>query len=276
MGLKEIAPEPVKGLPVGVPMGTPNDTRLVERAIRVASFVQKFTVLPFSLFTMLHLSSVVVTPAVFGVEAGNDMIVMGRELYQIPAVELGILISVSCHVIGGISANLLKKYLRYLKYGTSKKAKSNVSLSKKSDDRGQPDIDEGLGGVASLLGLGTRKSLTARWFGVSPLSFSGYLLLLLLAGHVYYERVGPLLAHGDSGFVDLGFVSKAMHQKGAQVGISLFLLVATGSYHISAGWNWFLKKFKTHDRICSYATISVLSILALSALSKISSEFGGN
>lgn len=274
MSLNEIAPEPVK-LPVGVPFGAPNGTRAVERAIGICSKVQRYTVWPLSLFAVVHLSSVVVAPAVFGVDMGNQMILMGRELYQNPAVEWGLLLSAAGHVISGISLNLLRRYLRYLKYGSSKKnTATDHSVYKNAEE--VKDIDEGLGGITSILGLGSRKSITARWLGLSPLSFSGYLLLGLLAGHVFYERVQPLQVYGESGFVDLGFVSKAMATKGPQVSVSLFLLVATGTYHIAAGWNWLLGKFKYHDRIRSYVFISALSSFALIALSKISSEFGGN
>lgn len=253
-------------------MGTPNDTSRVERAIRAAAFVQRYTVLPFSIFTLIHVSSVVVAPTLFGTDVANQMITMGRELYQVPLVEIGMLVSIGAHLLSGVSLNLLRRYLRYLKYGTARQRVPRGARNeyKRTDGDEVRDVDAGLGGISAFLGLGARKALSWRLLGLSPLSFSGYALTLLLAGHVYYERVEPLIVHGESGFVDLGFVSKALHEKGSTVAVSLLLLVLTASYHLSTGWNWLMGKFKPRDRMLCYCTIGILGTLAASTLSILS------
>lgn len=265
MPLREVAPEPVE-IPIGVPI-RPKSQSYVVRTIRVLSFVQKWSVIPFTMFAGIHLLSVAIVPAFFGVEAGNDLILAGRELYQMPQVEWGLLISTSAHVISGILLNGLRKYYNYIKYGTSKSKKNHANAKyKKTDERDEvKDINQGLGGITSLLGLGPRKSLSYKWFGLSPLSFSGYIFLGLILGHVYMVRVGPLLTTGDSGIVDLNYVSKSMQRKGAIVHLPLIGLVSSGVYHMVVGWNRVLGLFTRRDRLRSYATIT--SIVAVAGVS---------
>lgn len=271
--MSNVAPEPVKSF--GVPPETPSRTRNIERAIVLLGKVQRGSVVPFSVFLAVHLSSVVVAPALGGVQIGNDMVMLGRELYQTPAVEWLMFGSVAVHVLSGMALTVLRRCLCYVKYGTWTRPGHSRDHRRRSSHGSSPhsksgdavkDINEGLGGFASLLGLGSRQSLVSRWFGLSPLSFSGYLLLVLAAGHVYYERVEPA-GRFD---VDLGFVHDAMAQKGPGVAVSLLVLVLAGSYHVFAGWNRILGLYARRHRLRSYFFIASLSFLASISLWKIS------
>lgn len=281
-GLKEIAPEPVTFTP-GIPTSLPssgNSHPYLTRSISILGNIQYYSVIPFSLFSCIHVGSVVVGPAIFGPEAGNDLIGLGRELYQVPVIELGILASVCTHVLSGISLNFLKKYYRYVKYGKSKEDKkrneAKLKLEKSMKISSNPandevsDINEGLGGITSIIGIGSRKSITYKYLGLSPLSFSGYIFLILLSGHVFMERISPILVDGDSSMIDLSYVAYAAQENFPKIMTAMNLLVITGSYHIMVGWNRYLKQFSLKTRKRTYYTIGALAVLTCVSVLRIS------
>ncbi|AWU73856.1 uncharacterized protein C5L36_0A04530 [Pichia kudriavzevii] len=276
--LKEVAPEPVElSASMGPSTSTPSENRhgSVLRAIGILNKVQTYSVLPFSAFSCLHILGVVITPAIFGTEAGDDMIGLGREIYHVPLVEYGILGSAAVHVISGVSLNLARKYYRYLKYGKSniKKRQSGddkLIVPGKEEDIEVRDADKGLGGITSVLGAGSRVSFTSRYLGLSPLAFSGYFFLALLTGHVYYERVSPIVVDGDSSFVDLSYVAYSLQKTFLKTYFGLNTLVLVGSYHMLVGMNRILRRFTLKQRKMTYKAIFVLATLGAVSLWRIS------
>ncbi|KAG0690831.1 hypothetical protein C6P40_001091 [Pichia californica] len=213
--LHEVEPEPITTLP-GIPASLPKNGTThpyLIKSINILSKFQQYSVMPFSVFSIIHLSGVVIGTSIFGPQIGDDLIGLGREIYQVPIIEIGIFISAGIHVISGISINLLRKYYNYVKYGgrkskkdenrekfqnlTTKPIKNSIDTNGNNSEEVK-NIDEGLGGIGSIIGIGSRKSITSRWLGLSPLAFSGYLFLGLLIGHVYYERIVPIAVDGDS------------------------------------------------------------------------------
>lgn len=280
--LKEVVPEPVNigpGVP-GVPASLPksgDSHPYLSRSISLCKKVQKYSVLPFSCFSLVHIFSVVVTPAVFGPQTADDLISVGRELYHIPVVEVGIFASAALHVVSGVVGNLLTRYQNYVKYGrsgarrNSKKHKFETSMkvTGNAEDVEVKDINEGLGGISSVVGAGSRPSITSRMFGLSPLAFSGYVYLCLLLDHIFNERVAPVMVDGDSSMVDLSYVSYAMQQTFWKTFTGLNLLVVTATYHMAVGANRYLKRFKLKQRRRTYLTLVALAACGFVSLLRI-------
>ncbi|GMM31177.1 hypothetical protein DAMA08_039220 [Martiniozyma asiatica (nom. inval.)] len=267
--LKEVEPEPVKNIP-GIPVRQ-NSHPYILKAINVLQSIQYNSVLPFGLFSVIHLSSVVVTPAIFGIEAGNMMISTGRELYHVPIVEIGLLGSALAHVISGFALNITRKFYNYKKYGMVNPSIADEKRMK-SDVKEQEEVkdpNEGLGGITSMLGLGSRKSLTSKYLGLSPLSFSGYMLVVLLGAHVYQLRLVPLMVDGDSSFVDISFITHLLQKEFLKLFTLMNLMVVIGVYHMAAGWNRINKQFSRTARKRAYFLTIGLALLSTISLWKI-------
>lgn len=279
--LKSVEPEPelVENVP-GIPSSLPKSGNTHPYLIKSISFLtslQKYSVLPFGAFSAIHIASVVISPAIFGPEVGNDMISVGRELYHVPMIEIGIFISAGIHVLSGITCNILKKYYNYVKYGKYKVEKndSKEKIEKSMRIKGNPednevtDINEGLGGIGSMIGIGSRKSITSRLFGLSPIGFSGYVFLFFLAGHVFHERMVPILVDGDSSLVDMMYVAYTLQDSFITIFSKLNLLVITGCYHMLVGGNRYLKQFSLKARKRTYITLGILSSLTCVSIIRI-------
>ncbi|GMG52195.1 unnamed protein product [Ambrosiozyma monospora] len=284
--LKTVLPEPITldDDPVpGVPTSGSPSKPFTLRLIPALKQVQKYSTIPFSIFAILHVSAVVVAPATAGTGVAEELISAGRELYQVSGFEQGLLVSTLFHVFSGVTLSLLRQYDRYNKYG-SRKTKIATTRKKISQfPSGDPndeivdDKNEGLGGISSLLGLGSRTSLTYKYLGLSPLSFSGYVLVACLAYHVVKERINPLLVDGDSSMIDLSYVSHAINLDPFKSIAGMSVLVGTASYHILSGWNRYLKLFTLRARKRTYGLIVVLTALAFAScfeIKKIGPAYG--
>ncbi|KAK9456115.1 hypothetical protein V1511DRAFT_496594 [Dipodascopsis uninucleata] len=76
-------------------LGMPQWRRHLQRAQRYSSYI-------FSGFVSLHVASVAIVPAVFGIEAGNNAMLLGRVVYQAPVLEQVLVLgSLAVHVISG-------------------------------------------------------------------------------------------------------------------------------------------------------------------------------
>lgn len=277
--LQQLSPEPLddekapdsRGKIPGIPpVGSHPGIPLSSRIIASLKFIQKYSILPFAGFSIIHLSSVVVFPALLGVDAGNESIDVGRELYQTPSLEPLILGSAVTHAMSGVLLNLTRKFVYYKKHGTreqAKKSEKKPTSHTANEDDNVEDVNEGLGGILSLLGFSSVKSITYRWFGVSPLSFSGYVLIPILAGHVLKMRINPLLVDGDSSYVDLSYMSYALSTSKIIFPFYAFL-VFVGAYHMISGSNRLLRLFSKRAR--KFAYIAIYSLLSLSIVSLVS------
>lgn len=278
--LNEVAPEPVSGSMPGIPTSLPNSGSThpyLTKSMNILRKVQQYSVIPFTGFAVIHLSGVLISPALFGTRISEDLISMGRELYQVPIIEIGLLASTVAHVVSGMGLNLLRRYYNYVKYGKSKvkknvnkdKLESSLKINGNPEDVEVKDINEGLGGISSIVGAGSRQSITSRLFGLSPLAFSGYVFLGCILGHIYYERISPLLVDGDSSNIDLTYIAYALQNTFAKTFTALNVLVATGCYHMLVGWNRYLRRFSLKQRRRTYQTLLVLSGLCVVSLLRV-------
>lgn len=272
--LHEVEPVPVEAQEVVIGPTEPipgSSLNILGSSISLLTTLQKYSTAPIGVFFFLHAIGVVVVPAIMGPEAGNDVIVTGREIYQTKLGETLLLGSLVIHCLSGITLNLLRKYQHWKKYGKmSESSRKKKKLRTDQENEEVKDKNEGLGGLFSLFGAGSHRSLTYKWFGLSPIAFSGYITMFVTLGHVVKMRINPLMVDGDSSYVDLSYVSYAFHHD-VVVMIVYPLFVAAGSYHMISGANRYLKLFSLRARRTAYILIGTLSLLGLLSCASINS-----
>lgn len=264
--LQEIDPSPFKPQEkANVGPGSNKDKW--QRTINVLYACQKYSTIPFSLFSILHLSAVVLSP---NTEIGNQLLVMGRTIYQAPGFEPVLLASVTAHVFSGVLLRIAKRIRNKSYYGksTQKPKNSESGVILKPEEKN--DSSYGLGGISSLLGLGAKKSFVSRKWGISPISFSGFLLTPMLMYHVLHQRIVPLLIDGDSSMITLEYIASAIARNPYKVAPGLVALVWLSSYHMVSGARRFLKLYGIRSSRVAYFIINGLSLCAAVSLYKIS------
>lgn len=264
--LQEIDPSPFK--PQEKPnLGPGPNKDKWQRAINVLYECQKYSTIPFSLFSVLHLSAVVLSP---NTEIGNQLLVIGRTIYQAPGFEPVLIASVTTHVLSGIFLRITRKIRNKKYYGKSshKPKDSDSGVILKPDDK--KDSSYGLGGISSLLGLGAKRSFVSRKWGISPISFSGFVLVPMLFYHVLHQRFVPLFVDGDSSMITLEFIASAIAENPFKVVPGLVALVWLASYHMVSGARRYLKLYGIRSSRVAYFIINGLSACAAVSLYKIS------
>ncbi|KAG7700549.1 hypothetical protein KL951_000664 [Ogataea haglerorum] len=101
--LRPLSPEPVSGdeIPIGIP-ATPSSNRLSLKVVRTLALLQKYSTIPMGFFTVVHLSGVMIAPPIAGIDVAEQVISMGRELYQTGSSETQRLIKAASG-LGGIT-----------------------------------------------------------------------------------------------------------------------------------------------------------------------------
>ena len=96
------------------------------------------------------------------------------KVYQsVPLYEpICIIGSVAAHVMAGISIRIYKKCFQKKPLHRINNGRHSPITNKLEDH----DDEIGFGGISNLFGLGYRKSFTVQ-FGLTPLQFSGYVLI---------------------------------------------------------------------------------------------------
>ncbi|ANZ78042.1 BA75_05053T0 [Komagataella pastoris] len=275
-GKVELSPVQPLPLDIGIPV-TPNEKELRERRrfsklIPFLYTVQKWSILPFGCFALLHIPAVVVMPSI-SVNLAKQLFTMGRCVYQAPGLEsLMVWGSLGVHILSGVTLRLLKIYRNYSYYGMMhKRTRRRKSLFAK-DNADDLDPSYGMGGITSLLGLGFKGSYISKILGISPLSFTGYLLLPVLAAHIYDMRLLPASIDGDSNLIDVEYITQALVQHKWTTSLGLLALVGLASYHTIGGMMRYLKLYSLRSRQWSYAlvigmfTVAGFSIRAISQL----------
>ncbi|KAG7748528.1 hypothetical protein KL912_002433 [Ogataea haglerorum] len=268
--LRPLSPEPVSGdeIPIGIP-ATPSSNRLSLKVVRTLALLQKYSTIPMGFFTVVHLSGVMIAPPIAGIDVAEQVISMGRELYQTGSSETVLFASACVHVLSGIALQFAKKWDNYVKYGRSRR---NTSPAISSAKEAEIDKSSGLGGITYLLGLGPRPSLSFKMLGLTPLRFSGYFLLPLLILHVLHQRIAPLAVDADSSMVDLSYIAWAVAQSPFMRATGLITLVGVTSYHILAGALHYLRWYSRRSRKNAYriiflnTTLAALSVFSISRI----------
>ncbi|CUM54747.1 uncharacterized protein AC631_01785 [Debaryomyces fabryi] len=280
--LKEITPEPMTledlnliAKEKGVPNYKPHKRNpILLKILFYLLKVQKYSAYTFSSFLGLHLTSVVIVPGL-GVPMllGQEIFEMSRAVYQsIPYFENLVIIGSSvCHIFSGIGIRIIRNYIKSGQNHHSKLVHEPVI---KNDERD----DIGLGGITGLIGLGYRKSMISRLIpGLSPLLFSGYLLLPLIGYHFTKFRHIPNVIDGDSSLINLEYITYYLNKSPLEkVGnainyIALMGLVVVGSYHFVSGFLKLNHKYSLNYKKLGYSFIGGLSILGCISLVRFKS-----
>ncbi|CDK28378.1 unnamed protein product [Kuraishia capsulata CBS 1993] len=265
--LKELLPEPVE-IDESEILPPPKKWSIATWVIPHLVSIQKYSVIPFTVFSALHLSSTIFVPAVAGPGAGEDVFTMARTIYQAPGIEETMVLGAAgTHVLSGVLLRICRKIKHDSEYGKQKRrSKAYMTEAEKAKD-----ADFGLGGFFSLFGFGSKQSVVSKKFGISPSVFSGYLLTVLLTCHVASLRLAPLLVDGDSSYVSLAYISHIFNRSPIFTSGALGLLTAVGTYHMSSGWLRILHKFSLNWKRAAYGSIALTCALLSVALSKVGS-----
>lgn len=280
--LREITPEPITledlnaiASEKGVPNFRPYKRNpILQKVLFYLLKVQKYSAYTFASFLGLHLTSVVVIPGLgVPMPVGQDVFEMSRAVYQsIPQFEnIVILGSSICHVCSGIGIRFIRNYIKEQSNHHSKLVHEPVI---KNDERD----DIGLGGITGLIGLGYRKSIISRLVpGLTPLQFSGYLLLPFISYHFTKFRYIPQIIDGDSSLINLEYITyylkvSPLERAGRAINyIGLMGLVLIGSYHFVSGFLKLNRKYSLNYKKMGYGVISGLSVLGFISLMRFNS-----
>jgi hypothetical protein len=254
-----------------------NSTKTLRRILSGLFKVQKYSAYVFGAFLGIHVTSVVLVPSVsdyiIPLDIKQEIFEMSRSIYHsIPFVEKVMILGASVtHIISGIgiriTRNLINRH-RVRKYSRN----SNSIVDEKSDEIG-------LGGITAILGLGYRKSIISKLFPtLTPLSFSGYILIPLLAFHFLKFRYLPIQVDGDSNLINLDYISYYLNHSVKKFGnfgnlLALFALVWTMSYHSVSGWLRFNSKYSWNWKRLGYLVISLMSLLSLISIFKFKHNY---
>lgn len=239
------------------------------RIIKKLGQIQKYSAYGFLGFFGLHITSTVFAPGLgLNLDRCQDLFEMCRNLYLGPLFEYSaIYATAGLHVAAGVGIRLLGGKSR------PKRSRFNEIIIK---DGERDDI--GLGGVGTLLGLGFKKSwISTKVPSLTPLTFSGYIMLGALGYHFFKMKVAPSLVDGDSSLVTLRYVTHYLRQSyygmmGRAFNYAmLVLLLGLSFYHIVSGLFKYRRQFKLRAKKIAYGvigtcfTLSVISIARLRA-----------
>lgn len=250
INLTQISPEPIYILDDQSKPTTPFKKTLIS----ILRKLQKYSAFAFTGFVGLHTTTVITLPA-FQVPLGicQEAFEVARQVYTATPIQWLLTLSITIHVASGLA-------LRFL--ANKKKPVSNGFNT--NNEIG----DEGLGGITSLIGLGTRKSIVSKYFGLTPLAFSGYSLLGLVLFHQYKFKWVPLEVDGDRASVSLQYVGVVLNNSFVKYGkilnfAMLFGLIVVGSYHTISGMLKLNRKFLDFYRKLGYGIIGSICGLGL-------------
>lgn len=240
---------------------------------------QKYSSYIFSSFFLVHGFNVLVAPAI-DLQLAEEVMMMAREIYQQQHFEsIAIYGSLAVHVASGLLIRIIKYLTRPAKPKHKKSQNNKVNLQKsiklnsRTNEYEINDDSTGLGGWFSIFNFGLRRSLTTK-LGLTPLQFSGYVLLPVLTYHILGERIMPLMVDGDSSLVSLKFVSHVLNVKNKYVVYPGFaVLIYVGLYHVIGGWLKWLKVYLISKKNFFFLVINGLTALGMFSLYSVS-KFG--
>ncbi|GEQ68687.1 hypothetical protein JCM33374_g2355 [Metschnikowia sp. JCM 33374] len=245
---------------------------LIRKVLQALQKTQKYSAYAFLAFFGLHISSVVVAPALgVSAEKSQDFFEMSRAVYMNPLFEYPITYAAAgVHVACGVFARVVRSL-----FSPAKK------LSRKERDiviHDQHRDDIGLGGIGTILGLGYKKSwISSKMPALTPLTFSGYVMAGALAYHFYRMKYGAVVVDGDSALVTLNFVTHYLHQSfygrlGALFNYAMLGLLSWVSfYHTISGLFKYRRQFSLRARKIAYTVIGVFSGLSFIAMTRFRS-----
>ncbi|OBA20956.1 hypothetical protein METBIDRAFT_42119 [Metschnikowia bicuspidata var. bicuspidata NRRL YB-4993] len=243
---------------------------LMRRVLLALQKAQKYSAYGFLAFFGLHVSSVVVAPALgFSAEKCQDLFEMTRAVYLSPLFEYSATYATAgVHVACGVSARVIRSV--FAPPRKAPRAERDVVIK----DQHRDDI--GLGGLGSILGLGFKKSwVSSRFPSFTPLTFSGYVMAAALAYHLYKMKIGALLVDGDSALVNLNFVTHYLRQSfygdaGKYFNYAMLgMLLWVSFYHTISGLFKYRRQTSLRARKIAYTVIGLFSGLSFLAVTRL-------
>ncbi|KAH3688176.1 hypothetical protein WICPIJ_000818 [Wickerhamomyces pijperi] len=242
---------------------------------------QKYSSITFSVFATIHGIGVTVGPLI-STSFTNELISLGREIYQSSSIEWWLVWgSLTVHVVSGVALRNIRQILRKWNYGDTQPRKKVVDLSSSKDSTKVPDENSGLiGGVQSYFGLGAKRSFSFKNLGMTPLQFSGYLLVPLVSYHSIQTRILPLFLEGDSSYITIEYITYLLnHSLLASVTNWILYpsLTILATYHTIFGLcRWLGVKDRSLRKIAAHSInlISLIGVLAVWNVSKRANLLG--
>ncbi|OWB74166.1 hypothetical protein B5S31_g3947 [[Candida] boidinii] len=248
---------------LGVP-STPRSKPFTTTVINALQKIEKGSAFLFLGFVGLHITSVVITPAIADIDTAENVLTLVREVYQSPSTEwLLVWGSLAAHVVSGFTIRMIRKF----KSITSKKKKTVEKEPKTAQDEtlAEPIDSQETKPLPKTPATTTpKKSFVLRYIGLSPLVIAGYLLVPMITKHAMKLRIQPLRYSGDSSLVSFEFLAHGINGK-IRTMFNLSLLVFLTTFHVSQGLLKYLNirspKFK---KICNYLVVGLTALAGLS------------
>jgi hypothetical protein len=169
--------------------------------------IQKYSSYTFTLFLGFHITNTSILPLLTRSIADSDRyLLLTRPFYQSPLSEpFVVALPLLTHIGSGVALRLYRRHQLAKRYGYESHEQ--------------------------------RRHL--RWPSLSGTSLLGYILLPLVTGHVFVNRVLPLWVEGDSSGAGLGFVSHGFARQGVVSFVGYSALIIVGAWHfVWGGANW--------------------------------------
>ncbi|CAD1812762.1 hypothetical protein FOB58_005671 [Candida parapsilosis] len=253
------------------PHDSPQKKPISQWLIPILYRMQKYSAYTFVSFLGIHITSVVIVPIIpVDKEVKQQIFSLAKAVYQdVPFFEpIAIFGASLVHVIAGLGLRLVRGYKKHQIYkkleqkrekhkegrvggGRGGGSSRGVAIANNNDSFNIRDDDDdiGFGGLSNIFGLGYRKSFISKFLGITPLQFSGYLLIPVIAYHFYKFKYVPMAIEGDSSLINLDYISFVLNLKHPKFqSLALTSLVWIMSYHVTNGVmklnSWFSQKCK--------------------------------
>jgi hypothetical protein len=172
--------------------------------IFVVTRIQRYSSYAFTIFASFHITNTSIIPLITrSVPAADTYLLLTRPFYQsLPFEPILITGALGLHMSTGLALRLFRRRQQVHRYGAE-------------------NAEE-------------RRRLA--WPPVTWTSATGYLLVPLVLGHAFINRVVPLLYEGGSANVGLEYVSHGFAKHPLISWVGFTALVTVGSWHIVGGW----------------------------------------
>lgn len=248
---------------LGVP-STPRSKPFTTTVINTLQTIEKGSAFLFLGFVGLHITSVVITPAIADIDTAENVLTLVREVYQSPSTEwLLVWGSLALHVVSGFTIRMIRKF----KSITSKKKKITEKDAKTVQDgkvTESTDSQEAAASLSKTPATKSKKSFVFRYIGLSPLVIAGYILVPMITKHAMKLRIQPLRFFGDSSIVNFEFLSHGINGK-LRAKFNLSLLVFLTTFHVSQGLLKYLNiRSPKVKKMCNYLVVGLTALAGLS------------
>ncbi|CAG8678575.1 2897_t:CDS:2, partial [Funneliformis caledonium] len=214
-------------------------TITLPKVYRFLTIVQAGTAIAFSTFLVTHLSAT--TLATFGgIDLTNKTIILGRVYYQSkflePIVVFGALVG---HVTAGIAKRSIKLYMKYKKRDDRKLTQD---VHEKVEKIITDEKNEQGNVVRQKITTKTTTTISSSYLS-RALSFLlpnhhviGYILVPLVFGHTYINRILPRRHFDDSSLINATYVTLSLRKWPVTSYLSLTALIGLTAYHVTSGF----------------------------------------